>query len=125
MRRKPYRRKDRFGHEVQKILSDLILKEIDTTKVGFTTISDVKMSNDLRSARIYVSVLNRNIPVKHIENYFQSRGKYLRKLLGNELTAKSVPELKFYYDDSFEEVEKILRVPPKFKKKSYPLPQMF
>ena len=101
MRRKPYRRKDRFGHEVQKILSDLILKEIDTTKVGFTTISDVKMSNDLRSARIYVSVLNRNIPVKHIENYFQSRGKYLRK---------SVPELKFYYDDSFEEVEKIDRL---------------
>ncbi len=88
MRRKPYRRKDRFGHEVQKILSDLILKEIDTTKVGFTTISDVKMSNDLRSARIYVSVLNRNIPVKHIENYFQSRGKYLRKLLGNELLSK-------------------------------------
>ena len=110
MRRKPYRRKDRFGHEVQKILSDLILKEIDTTKVGFTTISDVKMSNDPRSARIYVSVLNRNIPVKHIENYFQSRGKYLRKLLGNELTAKSVPELKFYYDDSFEEVEKIDRL---------------
>jgi|TARA_B100000035_G_scaffold311953_1_gene322440 ribosome-binding factor A len=110
MPRKPYSRKDRFGHEVQKILSDLMLKEIDTTEIGFTTISDVKMSNDLRSARIYVSVLNRKVSVDKIEEYFQTRGRYLRKLLGSELNAKSVPELKFFYDDSFEEVEKIDRL---------------
>jgi len=70
MRHLPYSRKERFGHEVQKILSELILREIDTSDVGFATITGVKMSNDLRLARIYVSVLNRNVPRKKDRRVF-------------------------------------------------------
>ncbi len=110
MRHLPYSRKERFGHEVQKILSELILREIDTSDVGFATITGVKMSNDLRLARIYVSVLNRNVPEKKIEEFFQVRSKYMRKVLGSKISAKSVPEIKFFYDESFEEVEKIDRL---------------
>ncbi|MFQ6607775.1 MAG: 30S ribosome-binding factor RbfA [Fidelibacterota bacterium] len=110
MPHRPYSRKERFGHEVQRILGDLILKEIDTSDVGFVTITGVKMTNDLRLARVYISILNRKIPEKSVEKFFLERSKYLRKMLGSKISAKSVPELKFFYDESFEEVEKIERL---------------
>lgn len=110
MPHRPYSRKERFGHEVQRILGDLILKEIDTSDVGFVTITGVKMTNDLRLARVYISILNRKIPEKSVEKFFLERSKYLRKMIGSKISAKSVPELKFFYDESFEEVEKIERL---------------
>ncbi len=110
MNNRPYSRSDRYGHELKKLLGEIISSELDTTKVGFSTVTAVKMTNDLRIAKIYISVLNANEKSKEIETFFNSRAKFLRGRLGNYLTSKFIPELRFYYDDTETEAEKIKRL---------------
>jgi ribosome-binding factor A len=78
--------------------------------VGFATVTTVKMTNDLKIAKVYISVLDTRQKDKEIETFFNSRAKFLRGRLGSHLTSKSIPELKFFYDDTYEEAEKIDRL---------------
>ena len=117
MNNRPYSRSDRYGHELKKLLGEIISSELDTTKVGFSTVTEVKMTNDLRIAKVYISVLNGDNKVKEIETFFNSRSKFLRGQLGNYLTSKSVPELRFYYDGTEGEAEKIERLISKLQSK--------
>ena len=107
MNTRPYSRTERFGHELQKLMGDLISRELNTSSVGFVTITDVKMTNDLKIAKIYVSTIKSGKSAESVVEFFSTHTKYLRGLLGNQLTSKSVPELRFYYDNSEEEAEKI------------------
>ena len=117
MNNRPYSRSDRYGHELKKLLGEIISSELDTTKVGFSTVTEVKMTNDLRIAKVYISVLNSDDKVKDIEKFFNSRSKFLRGQLGNYLTSKSVPELRFYYDGTEAEAEKMERLISKLQSK--------
>lgn len=110
MRTRPYNRVQRYGHELQKILGEIILKELDTSPVGLTTVTRVKVTNDLRLARVYVSVLDRKGPQERVERFFTRHARFIRRILGTQLTSKSVPELRFHYDSSFEEAEKVNRL---------------
>ena len=110
MRTRPYSRPNRFGNELRKLLSEIISRELDTSKVGFATVTTVKMTNDLKIAKVYISVLDSRQKDKEIETFFNSRAKFLRGQLGSHLTSKSIPELKFFYDDTYEEAEKIDRL---------------
>ena len=117
MNNRPYSRSDRYGHELKKLLGEIISSELDTTKVGFSTVTEVKMTNDLRIAKVYISVLNADTKGKEIETFFNSRAKYLRGKLGNHLSSKSIPELRFYYDGTEAEAEKIERLISKLQSK--------
>ena len=110
MNNRPYSRSDRYGRELKKLLCEIISSELDTSKVGFSTVTAVKMTSDLRIAKVYISVLNAVEKGKEIETFFNSRAKFLRGQLGNYLTSKSIPELRFYYDDTEAEAEKIDRL---------------
>ena len=110
MNNRPYSRSDRYGQELKKLLGEIISSELDTSKVGFSTVTTVKMTNDLRIAKVYISVLNVDKKSKEIETFFNSRAKFLRGEMGNYLTSKSIPELRFYYDDTEAEAEKIDRL---------------
>ena len=107
MNTRPYSRAKRFGHEIHKLLGEMISRELNTSSIGFVTITDVKMTNDLKIAKIYVSAIKSGIPTHSVVEFFSTHTKYLRGLLGNQLTSKSIPELRFYYDNSEEEAEKI------------------
>ena len=110
MNNRPYSRSDRYGQELKKLLGEIISRELDTSKVGFSTVTAVKMTSDLRIAKVYISVLNAVEKGKDIETFFNSRAKFLRGQLGSYLTSKSIPELRFYYDDTEAEAEKIDRL---------------
>ena len=107
---RPYSRSERFGHELKKILGEILLKEVDTSEIGFITITRVKVSKDLKYARVYISVLKRDISKRKIEYFFSRRAKHIRMILGSRIKSKSVPELRFYYDDTYEEIEKLDRL---------------
>lgn len=110
MRPKPYSRIQRVSHELQKILGGIILKQLDTSPVGMATVTKVKVSRDLRLARVYISVLERKGSREDVEAFFARHAKFIRRLLGNQIRSRSVPELRFHYDITFEEAEKINRL---------------
>ena len=104
---RPYKRTDRVANEIQTILGDIQTQFIDLSDLGFVTISNVIVSPDLKYAKIFFSVVQKNKSIEEIEIDLNSKAKAFRKYLGKELRIKFTPQLKFYYDDTMSYAEKL------------------
>ena len=67
----------------------------------------MNLTEDLKIANIYLSFLENKLPVKDVISIFISKHNLIRFHLGNKLTLKFIPQLKFYYDDSIEHAQHI------------------
>ena len=108
----PFKRTDRVGQQIKSILGDIALKYISLDHIGFVTFTSVDISNDLRNAKVFYSVLNPKINSESIEKEMNKLRKAFRKYLGSQLNTKNTPELKFYIDDSHkftEEINKLIK----------------
>jgi ribosome-binding factor A len=97
----------RVDEAVRAVLSDAIAKDLKDPRVGFVTVTAVKTSQDLRHARVYVSVLGDD-PVRSasLEGLRSAHG-YLQSRLASELTLKHTPALTFEYDDTLDRAVRI------------------
>ena len=95
---------------IQKEISEISQFSLKDPKIGFITITDVTVTNDLSIATIYVSFLGQKpreeAGMKALD---RSRG-YLRSELAKRMTIRKVPELIFKLDDSLERGNKIERI---------------
>ncbi len=71
------------------------------------TITDVKMTDDLKIAKIYISFLDNKESINNIIEILKNKKKQIRYHLGNNIDLKYTPELRFYYDDTMDNVENI------------------
>lgn len=99
---KPYSRSVRVGGQIQKLLCELLQKRISDPRLAETTISGVKMTNDLRIAKVYFATAN-GVATKAdaLEGFTSARG-FLKRTLAATLGLRYMPDLQFYYDDSFD-----------------------
>ena len=108
---KSFPRSDRVGGLIKKNLSDLLQKKIKDPRLQMTTITNVKMSADLRLARIYfIKSGGEKSKVEAIEGFKNALG-YVKRTLARQLGLRYMPELKFFYDESFDHgshIDKIL-----------------
>ena len=109
-KKKPYKRHERLNKEIKIILSDFILKSFNLEGRGIITISKVKVSNDLSNAKIFFSVIDNKISKKDLSKELNKRSKFLKGLIGKQITSKNIPNIKFYFDESIEFYEKIDRI---------------
>jgi ribosome-binding factor A len=99
---KPFARSDRVGCQIQKILSELLLKRVKDPRLKSASITSVKMSRDLRIARVYfITSDNKNNIAQTIEGFKSALG-YVKYKLASELGLRYMPELRFFHDESFE-----------------------
>ena len=105
-----FKRADRVGGQVQKELSDLLVKEIRDPRLDSVTIVGVKLSDDLRSARVYFSVSEGEESKVNALAGFKSASGYLRRQLGNRLELKYMPELRFIHDESFDRATRVSEI---------------
>lgn len=75
---------------------------------GFITVTIVRVSSDLSSAKIYVSIMAAK-EVNAIFKLINDQKQFIRKLLGNRIgkQVRVVPELSFFIDDSYDYAERI------------------
>ena len=83
-------------------LSDLLLREIKDPRIGFVTITEVEVSDDLRHARVYVVTHETGEERLRTLEGLQSARSYLRAALGRRLHLRYIPELTFCIDESLE-----------------------
>ena len=105
-----FKRSQRVGGQVQKELSDLLLKEIRDPRLHSVTIMRVNITDDLRSARIFFSAPEGQEQKREALAGFRSASGYLRRELSRRLELKYMPALEFLYDEQFEEAIAIDRV---------------
>lgn len=98
----PFSRADRVGGLIQKVLSNILNKNIRDPRLKMATITSVKVSRDLKQARIYFTTSG-GIQKKDdtIEGFNSAHG-FIKRTLAHELDLRYMPHLKFFYDESLE-----------------------
>lgn len=97
-----FTRADRVSGLIQKTLSDILQKQAKDPRLAMTTITSVKMSRDLRLAKIYFSTPGGERRSKAAAQGFESALGFFKRTLARQLGLRYMPEIKFYYDDSFD-----------------------
>lgn len=88
-------------------ISLIIQRELQDQGLGFITVVEVKMSEDLKSAKVYISVYGSEEEQKHtLEALKRSKG-YIKFLLGKRVQLRYMPEITFLLDDTLERVQRM------------------
>jgi ribosome-binding factor A len=92
------RRVNRMEEACKEELSAILQREIKDPRVGFVTITRVKLTADLQHAKVYVSVMGTEDEVRQSLEGLESARGYLRSRLGKHLRLKYLPEIDFQYE---------------------------
>ena len=105
------RRIDRVNELLRSEISSLIARQIKDPRVaGVISITEVIASSDLRSARVYVSVMGREAERQEALEGIRSAASFLRRELQGRVNLRHTPHLTFQLDDSIEEGDRVLRL---------------
>lgn len=104
-------RKDRVAGLIREAIADIVVLRIKDPRVLGITITDVRLSADLKTARVYFSSLTDDKAEDHRQGLESAQG-FIRRELRRELDLKYIPELSFFYDTAFDHslrINKILK----------------
>ena len=96
--------------KVQKLAREVLGEAIQILKdprIGFVTVTAVRISADLRQARVFVSVLGDEEERAASMSGLVSATPYLRTELGRQMKVKYLPELKFELDTGPEDAQRL------------------
>ncbi|HFB66494.1 MAG TPA: 30S ribosome-binding factor RbfA [Aeromonadales bacterium] len=97
-----YSRTDRVGDQILRELAQCLQREVRDPRLTAVTVTAVKLSRDLKYARIYVTFMGKE-SAEDIKEGLQALDKakgFLRTYIGREMRLRIVPELSFVYDES-------------------------
>ncbi len=103
----------RVDEAIRQVVGDAVAGELKDPRVGFTTVTDVRTSSDLRHARVYVSVLGASGGASNQAEReatlagLRSAHGFLQAQIAGELHLKRTPTLEFFYDNT---TDRALRV---------------
>jgi ribosome-binding factor A len=97
------------GELLREELTDIIRREVKDPRVGFMSITRVDVPADLRSARVYVSVLGTDDEREATLVALRSAAGFIRRHLKPRLRMRQIPDLEFRDDRSMEYADEIAR----------------
>ena len=107
-----YKRADRVSDLLKKEISQMLLREIKDPRIGFVTITDVKVSDDLRFASVFFSLVGGKKELEETIKGLNSASSFIKKKLGKRLRMRYIPTIAFKFDSSLEygnHINKVLR----------------
>jgi ribosome-binding factor A len=106
------RRSERVGGQLREEISRAVQRTVKDPRIRGVTVTDVKLSSDLRYARVYYSVIGENPRRAEAQEGLQSARGVIRREVGRNLQLRYVPDIEFFFDDSLgnaEHIESLLR----------------
>ena len=103
-------RPDRVGEEIRQELALLIAREVHDPGIGFVTLTRVKVSPDLQLARVYYTTLGDDKARAETERALERATPFLRRQIGARIRLRRVPELRFEFDRSVENQDRIEKI---------------
>ena len=104
------KRSIRVGEQIQKIIALLLIEKVRDPRLRDVTITGVRISNDLKVARVYFSVFSEREYLKDAENGLESAKGFIKREIGIRLNMKYVPEITFLHDNSLENGDRMDRL---------------
>jgi len=104
------RRTERVAEALQELVAELLLREIKDPRIGLVTVTGVKVSPDLRHARIYFSCLGDEVQRAQTLRGLTSAAGFVRSQVARRLNLRVAPEIAFEFDASLEQAERLARL---------------
>lgn len=104
---KPYTRAERISMKIQQAITQLLTKKIRDPRIEMATVSQVKMTPDLRLANVYVTVFGDESRIAETLAGFKKSKGFIKKHIAPQLGLKYMPELRFFHDDSFDKAARM------------------
>ena len=101
------RRADRVADLVRAAVAELILRELKDPRIGLVTLTEVDMTDDLRHAKIYFSVVGSEEERKRSLAGLQSAAGFIRREVGRRLQLRFAPEIQFRLDPVPERAQRV------------------
>jgi len=103
-------RMGRIDHELQRELARLIGTQLKDPRLGFTTVTRVEITNDLRNAKVFVSIIGDRHAAKQTMTALEHAKGFLRGELGRAVALRHTPELTFVEDRTTEQAIALSKV---------------
>lgn len=109
---------DRLAHLMQKEISLILQREAKDNKIGYVTITEVKVTKDLSYATVYYTVLSENEErIKVTDDALKNAKGFIRTELARKISVRKMPELVFKYDEALAYGNKINKLLHEIKDK--------
>lgn len=102
----PQRRR-RIEAEIQRVLSEVIAREVKDPRVGNVTITAVSVAVDMGVARVYFTPFASRNPHEQVRIGLAHAGGFLRGELGRRLRLRHAPRLEFIFDDTADRAARL------------------
>ena len=102
-----FSRKDRLADHLKKIIDPILRNNFNPSGLGLMTITNVKMSSDYRLATIYISLINNEKSIEFLIDELNKKISFYKFQVSKIWNSKFMPDLKFQYDDTLKNAEKM------------------
>ena len=109
-------RPERVAKELKRYISEIIQKELKDPRIGFVTITDVEITKDLKLAKVYYSIMGSRTEKNNTMNALKSASGYIRKMIGDNLKLRYIPEIMFIVDAASERACNVYKILDEIKK---------
>lgn len=111
-------RPERVGQEIQVALGRMLTRgELKDPRIGFITITGVKVSPDLKTARVFYSMMGTEEERKETHKGLEAAKGYIRREITEAVNLRVSPEIFFSFDESLERGDRIERLLREVKEK--------
>jgi ribosome-binding factor A len=107
----PYKRSQRVSDLLREEIADIIIYRLKDPRIGFITVTGVDVTDDIKIARVYVSVFHDEERKTTLE-ILNAAKNFIRSELSKRLRMKFIPSIEFKLDTSIEygnRIEKLLK----------------
>lgn len=103
-------RPQRVGEAIKEELSDILRNDLKDPRIGFASVVKVEVSQDLRHAKIYISVFGDDNQKRATMKGLESAAGFIRSEVSRRIRLRFAPELSFSLDESIEQGARIARL---------------
>ena len=103
-------RTERVASVVKERIGEILIRDYNDPSNGFITVTDVKMTPDLKIAKVYFSVFGNEAVKERAIKMLEGEKQHIRGLVASHIQLKFAPSLQFYLDETLEEVDRINRL---------------
>ena len=101
-------RTERVEALMKERIATIVLERLSDPRLGFVTITGVKLSGDKRLAKVGFTVLGTAAQRRTTERALRDAASHIQQVLAPSMRLRNLPELRFVYDESIEKESKML-----------------
>jgi ribosome-binding factor A len=102
-------RLERISDRIREEMADLLLRELNDPRLKQVFVTEVKVDRELSNAEVYVSALEGKTRAPEVLQGLESAGGYIRRELARRVELRAFPRLRFFWDPTPENADRIER----------------